>query len=336
MRVFLLILPLLSVACFAKNPYILVDRKVSYSVKNKKIVENMTAIRDQNGAGNCYGFSATYLIDQYYCSQQYIKPDLRAKCQNGEPIFSSLYVSSLDANNKSIVEGGHSNVILGRLLNNLPLVTEECAPYYRYADFLYQYRIPDSQNPYEKAREAYNKGVSFSGSCTPEFAKGVASVLGNFETGVEQISIMSRSIPFEEFLYKAFVPEKCFDSNMQVFIGKVDFDGKDAYEFKNSGVVKLDLIIDQVRKLINDNKPVIYNYRHENQERPEESGLHAIVISGIKEVCYASARGCVTMFKLQNSWGQDWQSRNDDGWVEAKPLLEAGIHEGVRLLSWLK
>jgi hypothetical protein len=60
-----------------------------------------------------------------------------------------------------------------------------------------------------------------------------------------------------------------------------------------------------------------------------------VVITGYKSLCKKEKPSdCRDVLKIQNSWGDDWQKRNDDGWLDAQTLLgDKPIKEGA--ISWL-
>ena len=48
---------------------------------------------------------------------------------------------------------------------------------------------------------------------------------------------------------------------------------------------------------------------------------HSVVITGYTEMCNKKNK-CYRAFKVHNSWGEDWQKENSDGWVLADELLK--------------
>ncbi|MCO4754432.1 MAG: hypothetical protein KC478_08105, partial [Bacteriovoracaceae bacterium] len=68
--------------------------------------------------------------------------------------------------------------------------------------------------------------------------------------------------------------------------------------------------------------------------RPNTCAPHAVTIVGIKESC--NAQSCKILFKVQNSYGQEWQDRNNDGWVEAMPLIKrARAYRTAGYMTWV-
>ncbi len=56
-----------------------------------------------------------------------------------------------------------------------------------------------------------------------------------------------------------------------------------------------------------------------------------------------STRNCKEVFKLHNSWGVEWQKKNNDGWVDADTLVQntakvnsgSGYRIGSSSVIWL-
>ncbi|VFS56335.1 Uncharacterised protein [Raoultella planticola] len=43
---------------------------------------------------------------------------------------------------------------------------------------------------------------------------------------------------------------------------------------------------------------------------------------------------CLDVLKVINSWGDSWQKEVNDGWVQAKPLLDS-THYAEYMMGWL-
>jgi hypothetical protein len=48
---------------------------------------------------------------------------------------------------------------------------------------------------------------------------------------------------------------------------------------------------------------------------------HSVAVTGYRKVCKSDG-SCRDLFKIQNSWGADWQKRNNDGWLDAESFLD--------------
>ncbi|VVE07356.1 hypothetical protein PIN31009_02437 [Pandoraea iniqua] len=59
---------------------------------------------------------------------------------------------------------------------------------------------------------------------------------------------------------------------------------------------------------------------------------HEVVVVGLKSTCDAKNR-CTDAIRVVNSWGDDWQKDNGDGWVDAKTLLDRTFYKPP-ILVW--
>ena len=77
----------------------------------------------------------------------------------------------------------------------------------------------------------------------------------------------------------------------------------------------------QVIKGLKYGKPVLFPSLCVSQNKGEECNeTHSLVFSGFKQV--RNGDTIKDVFKVHNSWGQEWQIRNNDGWVDADLICE--------------
>lgn len=87
---------------------------------------------------------------------------------------------------------------------------------------------------------------------------------------------------------------------------------------------------DKIKEVLKSGKPVLYPGMCVISESPEKcnkGGGHSLVISGYKKVCDANKANCKELLKIHNSWGKEWQRKNNDGWVEADPIIQNVLKE---------
>ncbi len=316
----------------ASDLYRTIDTTKKYTESKVHFVSNMPKIRDQSNSGMCHAFSTATLLDHHYCKQPHMRSKFRDVCNDDSQLFSTLYLSYLNANNSGIKEGGQPIEILKKIQNGASLVSEKCAPYANFSDYLKTYMLPfTGESLHKKARDEYNSQIATNGTCSYDLASYISTKTEGKE--LADIQRISRSAPFEKFLYEMFVPKECFSSDDIIITYQLNPKVMDGHNFTKNGQVQIDLVESQIKELISSNKPVILGYKHFEDNGPEE--IHGAVISGIKEVCYSETKNCVTMIKLHNSWGENWQRDHDDGWIEARPLIESGLSVNVHLLTWL-
>ncbi len=64
---------------------------------------------------------------------------------------------------------------------------------------------------------------------------------------------------------------------------------------------------------------------------------HSVVISGYRKICkkHATPEDCRHSLKIENSWGEEWQKSNNDGWVDAQIFMDRTAYLGQNLL-WIE
>lgn len=96
---------------------------------------------------------------------------------------------------------------------------------------------------------------------------------------------------------------------------------------------------EKIMNNIKANTPVIVGLcldKGFNSSMPPSSGCnttHAIVLSGMRKSCLGQT--CKLMYKVENSWGQEWQNKYDNGWVDAENL-EKYMQTKSMSLTWLE
>lgn len=64
-------------------------------------------------------------------------------------------------------------------------------------------------------------------------------------------------------------------------------------------------------------------------------GTHSVAVAGYRKVCKKDG-SCRDLLKVHNSWGEDWQRKNNDGWVDAESLLTRKDNPKLGLqMGWL-
>ncbi|UOF00834.1 C1 family peptidase [Bdellovibrio reynosensis] len=91
--------------------------------------------------------------------------------------------------------------------------------------------------------------------------------------------------------------------------------------------------IDKIREVLQEGYPLALDGICPIKINGECKGLHSLVITGYREQCTKDNSQCRQVVRVQNSWGEEWQRENNDGWVDAETLLgKDNIEEGG--LSW--
>ncbi len=76
----------------------------------------------------------------------------------------------------------------------------------------------------------------------------------------------------------------------------------------------------QIIKGLNRYKPVLLSLCVSQNKGNECEGSHLLVIDGFKQVKHENV--IKDIFKIHNSWGVEWQRKNNDGWIDADILTQ--------------
>lgn len=302
--------------------YINKGRGYNVSLGTQKTVSYIPAIRDQDSVGTCYGQSATVLLENYLCRTR------SASCGRGELYLSALDVSSYDSYGKnSIPEGGFVSSILKNIKRSPDnyLAREECAPYQVLAEMN---RLRDQNGLTDKFEYLEERFLAYKKSNNKAlqiecFAKEIKSQF-YLDANLQKIMDAFTYAPSaEQFRYKLLIPEKCHQKLGQEKPIRIPAYNIGAFPKRNETFTK-ESTKEIIEKLIFNNIPVNINFcateeYHDKASGRMTCGLHAVVISGTRQVCN-KYNICKKQFKIQNSYGKSWQQYNDDGWVMADKL----------------
>jgi hypothetical protein len=161
----------------------------------------------------------------------------------------------------------------------------------------------------------------------------------------KQVQLMAEST-YHRFLGGLIVPKACYRLSASVLfesMGKVKMSiYPDSVEDKKEGQTKqktplsgnyTDAMI-IIKSVLNDGRPIALSGICMDKKMRGKScnNAHAVVISGFKTLCDKNNH-CLDVLKVVNSWGDAWQRENNDGWLEAKPLLDSTRYQ-TATLTW--
>jgi len=152
-----------------------------------------------------------------------------------------------------------------------------------------------------------------------------------------------RQDTFEKFKYQAIFGscKKMVEVDRNFPMPKFD-----QYPRPNQRNTTVPATIKKIKEILSTGFPVslqglcpFFDQTKAKQTKVGCEGRHALVISGYRRVCRIGCNKnestcCIDSLKVQNSWGEDWQKKNDDGWVAASRLFNHALME-PGTLSWL-
>ena len=219
-------------------------------------------------------------------------------------------------------------------------VTEQCAPFSQIVNKSTSYEqnvklLEGSWNRLHNLYDSYKKKQDCP-TCLTEItatAKDKISQDFDLKASNEQILKAFAEDTYEKFLDKLLIPEQCRDPKKMMIVStnlKTHSFPPDNTTSNFSDASKI--LIDTLKKDI----PVQMGFCMDDQFQSYKNckNAHSVVISGFRKFC-KSPDDCRISLKVQNSWGQQWQDKNDGGWVDAKTILDRTSYS-QNTLSWLE
>jgi len=313
-----------------------------FTEKDKVEISNMPKVKAQGPYDICTPYASQYIIQHNICKQLNIIPCSKVS-QDLE--VSPIYLSAFSNPNSSDLEPGllqnHTNLNLfdGRmngfniLLNSsrsFAFRPESCFPSDVFNNLVGNNRdiaidfVNTALSPFYQK----NKGET---ECT-ECLKQINRLLNTSLTEAQ----LNRALgmrSFAEFLFAIIFPDGCGKHIRPPKKPSLGFFPKD------QNPVTSDELKKKIKEILDLDLPVqIARLCTGGLIENECKNMHAVVLSGYKTICTKTEPTiCRKLYKVQNTWGQEWQDQNNDGWMDAEHLLkniEPPFNNG--LLSWLK
>nr|BFD61395.1 hypothetical protein BdHM001_00760 [Bdellovibrio sp. HM001] len=329
---------------------------------------NMPRVRSQDSFGICYAFAASVLFDEANCAnKQGTDCASMSDDQKVSPIDLARFSVNLSEDKDSrdrysyegLKEGGSAALALYNAKNTQHNARESCAPF---DHLVAKTKDPNEAQKIELAMwkkfqdsyETYKKKSKECVACGLEYATAKSQELKdqfNLKTSNQEILQAFAQDTYNKFLDTLLVPEKCWE-------------WRDAIELNGGWGLKTypqvgeksdyNQMLAMIKKNLANKRPMAFAFCtqepltvksiKECNEAKNASGTitgfgHEVVIKGYRRVCKVNAgkttKECYDAVQVQNSWGQSWQNENDDGWVDAKQLLDRSFYE-KQTLTWLE
>ncbi|XGC81000.1 hypothetical protein ACES2L_00705 [Bdellovibrio bacteriovorus] len=309
-----------------------VDRTYSNSYEEMKI-DNMPRVRSQDSLGVCFGFSSATVAQFYRCKTKNITCSPLPENKEISPI---AMVAWSNPNNEK-VRGGtfsdHSNIrfggkgygALGYLAEqDSSAVPESCYPFDQFAN---KYGGDESATNalIKKLQVEYDKNKKTEGSACEECLLQTMQKEFGAKTSLEDVASALKEETFAEYLYSLFF-RSCGDKLLSFQPAPL------MGYFPKGTTATYNQVIDQTKNILKQGYPLVLDGICPFYKDGVCTGGHSVVISGYRKVCKPD-NTCRDVLKIQNSWGEDWQKQNDDGWLDAKILLgDKPLKEGT--ISW--
>lgn len=330
---------------------------------------DMPPTRSQDTVGICGAVTACQIIDeancavnkiadcksmstQHRCSQLDIARYLRqAPTKTG-------FLDSSDFKGLNLLNGDGVHIAIQNFIHYTKKVAREsCAPFDQVvakvddrkdAEKLEQSLWKRLENLYS----AYRRESEKCGKCALDniTASGLESELRehySLKASNQEMLAAFAEKSFDLFLEKLLIPFECGDMrNVLRFKGNWNFQ---TFPTQAGGKANYVQMIDKIKEtLAQKRRPIALSFcaqepleagsRKECESIKDTTkvvgGQHSVVIRGYRRVCNSQNK-CYDAVQVQNSWGEGWQQQNDDGWVDARTLLDRTFYEKDSI-SWIE
>jgi len=317
---------------FADNPYKVLDKSFKDTPGSVNEIMESSPIKAQDGIGFCYGFTSTSLLETFRCRE------LGLDCSKPEEALSTFDVTSyLKPKVQGLDEGGRASLVLENYKKTKsPIAREQCIP------FSTLVKQEGSANVREKKGMNYltAKWNEYKGSnnkkpndCITCLVNDIRKNLSNLGTSNEELAAaFANATLLEEFLYMAVLPKECLEESKTAKIP--DFE-VNSFPKKITDATP-EAIQKKIESLLLSNTPVEIGICADSGYTPNCAGGegHSIALYGIKESCSSSE--CKTVVKVKNSYGESWQKKNNNGWVDLAELVKSSLSVGdFKNVTWI-
>lgn len=335
MKTFILLFALITFSqnSLAENPYYVLDKSYEDTPGSEIEITESSPTKTQDGIGICYGFTSTSLLETFRCKE------MSLDCSKPEETLSTFDVTSnFQPNGKNgLDEGGHSSEVLKNLKEKGGVVAREmCMPFSSIVQQEGSTKLREKKGmSFLTAKWNEYKGVKNKkpNDCITCLVNDIKKTLSNLGTSNEELADAFKTASgLEEFLYLAVLPKECLQESKMAKIP--------AYEVNSFPTALKDAnpktIQKKIESLLLSKIPVEIGICADASYSVNCKGGegHSIALYGIKESC--SATECKTVVKVKNSYGESWQKKTNDGWVDLAELVKSSLSiSDYKNVNWI-
>lgn len=290
-------------------------------------VKNLPRIRSQDSLGICFGMSTNVVAQHYYCSQKKLDCRNLTPRQEISPLSTTAYARSDNPENAypglesfrnlDFKNGQNSIFALYNMTFRFQFLADSCFPF----DQVVQKYGSDERAMNEtiaRLESLYEKNRKMKASaCLDCIQKEVQKSFGVSVTAASAKNALNQET-FDRFLYRLTIGKsQCKDV--------ISLPNKDLPYFqsfpKDRNKVTYDQKVQHLRTILKGGRPADLGGICVIPGAKKCEGSHSVAVTGFRKQC--SPKGdCRELIRIQNSWGEEWQKQFNDGWVDAKALLD--------------
>lgn len=316
--------------------------KSSYP-QSREIVslDNLPRVRSQGAFGACAGYSSAAVAQYYQCKHSKIQSCSSVTAEKEISPIQMMAYSNRNNDRSAVGDlSSYSNIKFSgagstslRSLASIELAyAESCYPFdqvvNKYGD---DGKAVDAM--LDRLREMYQASKRTEGSaCLECIQKAVQEDLKS-NVNLEDIRTALRRNTFEEFLFQTTLG-RSFDSMGCEDIIEIKPKPKVGTFPEGIKIATPVEAIAKIKEVIKSGYPIVYDGMCPYSENGKCLGYHSVALTGYKKQCTADGKSCRELVRVQNSWGEEWQRQNDDGWVDAQTFLQSRKIEAGSM-TWL-
>lgn len=282
--------------------------------------ETRIAATQQNPFPYCFSTAAAMLYDQTNCN-------MAGKCDKPTSFLAITQAGQNLENTEELnpQEGGSPLKSITSLLTGRIIDHDKC----NYDVMLTRsglYRLIYDAKSYYDNYHKYKQRAAYLSNYYRYLLKELLETINPRST----LDLVDNILQKEKFdlnyvTFKTLLNPECFDKNVNANKYSVKLTKIDSKNIKPA--------ILQIENLLRKKKPIIVSFCPTLTHSGKcADSLHSLVIIAQARIQHRITGDRRTAYWLVNSWGEDWQQKNSDGWVYADRLLESLVGE----LIWLE
>jgi hypothetical protein len=353
---------------YLKDPQIPKGFELKNADSAKQGIEDMPPTLSQDSFGLCYGFSAATLLNYWNCmAVKKSDPTYKCSSMSEKERFSPIGISRYSGESENggrrdkyydelLPEGSPITVLKTVTEKTKKAASEECASL---DVFLAKKKDKKEQEEVWKELEASYADIrKRSANCPTCLSDTYATakeekVRKDFnvpadDDGNRVLQSFSKET-YGKALNQLMYPLKCGEEEQSVKLktpmSVVNFPEKKLDEKKG-----FEVTMDKIMEKLDQKIPMILSFcagapptekcsekvRGVDGSSIEKGMGHGLVITKYRKYCKGSdTKNCYFTVKVQNSYGKSWQENNNDGWVDARSILDASFYD-AKSLTWLE
>lgn len=299
---------------------------------SKIVIPNMPAYKTQDELGECRAFSLATILQKYTCDKLGITDCTNPSSGDAISSFGMLAYTNRSIEQANTFQPNQEkarsmyDIITGLSTSGNKLILDSCKSFDTLVNNFSkngQKGIDDKKKFFDYLQNIYNTRRATTEADIADCPECIAEINKNagINTNLDSLRKALTKDAYDKFLYSLFFK----DCKMMPFPGGFS---AVAFPLDSMSVSSTD-VKNRIIEGLQRNKPVLFSALCVSQDVGDKCKYgHSIVISGYKKVCSSDNKNiCKEVFHVHNSWGDEWQKMNNDGWVDADALTANSMKE---------